>query len=273
MYSLMTLEKDSFALRAERAKNVEQFRQFGNHQIKPLDTKKRGFYTAQLRNLIRQCLNPDPAKRPPQLELMDQTRRGLQMALKRARRARKPTRVYFRGHEINDMPLGDAGFTGGKEEVKRLVTDEFVNPDLPRLKIPRKKYADVPDHLLNPGWKKMYDKTNSHRRWFKPVGAPPDPPKDDGEDDDDESDFNPGGGGTNGDYQAPIFHLPLSSRQTNKHSDNEDEEEEDEGKSSDGENEQIDIDDDEEDDGNNKAEDENEDEDDEDEDDYDDLSP
>jgi hypothetical protein len=131
------------------------------------------------------------------------------MALKRAKRGKISTKVYFRGHEINDMPCGNANFMAFTEDTKILLDSEFVNPDLPKLRLPVLKYGHFADKYLNPSWKTMYNRTNPHTRWFTPVGAPPDPPSDDDDNSDDSSDFNPGGDeddDEHGDYQAQIFH-------------------------------------------------------------------
>jgi hypothetical protein len=235
MYEFLTLTNNHEQLKNDRAKTLKTHRRNGNHQIASIDTKIVGFYSAQLRDLIHRCLDPNPANRPTQLELMHLTRRGLRMALKRAKRAKISTKVYFRGHEINDMPRGNANFMAFTEDAKMLLDSEFVNPDLPKLRLPVSKYGHFADKDLNPSWKTMYSKTNPHTRWFTPVGAPPDLPSDDDDNSDDSSDFNPGGdengdghGDGHGDYQAQIFHPRRTPAQGNDdQDDDEDEENED----------------------------------------------
>ncbi|KAK0918744.1 hypothetical protein LTR29_018317, partial [Friedmanniomyces endolithicus] len=94
---------------------------------------------------------------------MDQIQRGLRLAERRARRARKEAhladggdpdvtpppleseKLYFRDHDINDLPLGDAGFKPLVDDFYYLVRDVFVNPDIPRLRLPAEKYGKFPE--------------------------------------------------------------------------------------------------------------------------------
>ncbi|OQV06505.1 hypothetical protein CLAIMM_11062 [Cladophialophora immunda] len=137
---------------------------------------------------------------------MDQTRRGFRLAVKRAKRAGAfPVKVYCRDHEINDMPLGDAGFKPSRKEFRNLIESEFVDPDAPRLRLPAAKYGGFPHGWSNPSWKRMYNQRNPHDRWFNGlqggrVPPPPPPPpssssssssSSDGGDDDDNNNKGP----------------------------------------------------------------------------------
>ncbi|KIW92513.1 uncharacterized protein Z519_06360 [Cladophialophora bantiana CBS 173.52] len=167
MFDIVTLAASAKHLGRIRAKSLKRFQQNGNHQISSVYTKKPGVYSSRLRHLIHRCLDPDPANRPTQLELMDETRRGLRLAIKRAKRDRKfPAKVCFRADEINDMPLGDAGFQPLRKELKNLIESQFVDPDAPKLKLPAQKYGVFPDAWFNPSWKAMYSQRNPHDRWF-----------------------------------------------------------------------------------------------------------
>ncbi|OAP64756.1 hypothetical protein AYL99_00728 [Fonsecaea erecta] len=166
MFEMVTLRKSEKHLEKVRAKTLKRFRRNGNHQISHVYTKKPGAYSSRLRHLIHRCLDPDPANRPSQLELMDQTRRGLRLAIKRAKRAGEfPVKVYP-GHDINNMPLGDAGFRPTAGDFKYMIESEFVDPDAPRLKLPAAKYSGFPEGWFEPSWKKLYDQQNPHDRWF-----------------------------------------------------------------------------------------------------------
>lgn len=172
MYSLITLTRDSH-LQKIRAKTRRRYQRNGNHQISGVYTKKPGVYSSHLRHLVHRCLDPSPSKRPTQLELMDETARGLRMAEKRARRnGQTPEKLYFRGHEINDLPLGDAGFHPWSTDWQYFIRSEFVDPDIPHIRLPREKYGKFPDALSKPPWKKMYREANDHRKWFQPVVTP-----------------------------------------------------------------------------------------------------
>lgn len=188
MYALATLSKDQRLARI-RAKQYNKYRQNGNHQISKVTTKVPGVYSSRLRHLIHRCIDPDPANRPSQVELIDATLRGLRLAERRAKRARREAhaaaagdpnveppklpseKVYYRDHEINDLPLGNAGFKPREDDFKYLVREEFTNPDIPRLKLPAAKYGHYPPSWHKPtgNWRTLYSNTNRDNLWFKPV--------------------------------------------------------------------------------------------------------
>jgi hypothetical protein len=185
MFELVTLERDEKHLGRIRARSLKKFRENGNHQIPDweVNTIPPGFYTNELCRLVHRCLDPNPANRPTQLELMDRTHEGLQLAIERAGCV---PRVYFRDNEIDEMPLGDAKIPASTQDFKDLIRSEFVNPDLPKLKLPRERFKSVASIVGYPAWKSFYRRVNPHKRWFQPVGAPPDddPPEETDDDDD-----------------------------------------------------------------------------------------
>ncbi|KAK5296755.1 hypothetical protein LTR99_008396 [Exophiala xenobiotica] len=195
MYSLIALRGDTH-LSIVRAKSHQQYVRKGNHQISAVRTKKPGVYSSRLCQLVHRCIDPNPDARPTQLELLDATRRGLRLAERRLRRARRAgdpdnaphpppqaanaaapednngvpehsEKLYFQGHEINDMPLGDANFRPKYSEVGKLVCDQFVNHDVRSLRLPKAKYGHFPRDLFIPigNWKQMYDHSASGRLW------------------------------------------------------------------------------------------------------------
>ncbi|EXJ92262.1 serine/threonine protein kinase [Capronia epimyces CBS 606.96] len=188
MYAVATLAKDRRLMRI-RAKHYKKYRQNGNHQISKVRTKLPGVYSSRLRELIRRCIDPDPSNRPSQLELMDATRKGLRVAEDRALRAREKhhaetggspdeippplpsEKLYYHDHEINNLPQGPAGFKPLMDDFNYLIRDEFVNPDIPRLKLPAAKYRKFPDSWNKPkaNWRTLYSKTNREYLWFRPV--------------------------------------------------------------------------------------------------------
>ncbi|EHY54144.1 hypothetical protein ABEF92_008341 [Exophiala dermatitidis] len=194
MYSVATLCR-TCKLMDTRAKHYAKYRQNGNHQISKVRTKVPGTYSSRLRRLIHRCLDPDPANRPSQVELMDETHRGLQLAIRRVKRARRDAalaaaggdpnnlppgpppplpseKIYYHDHEINDMPLGNAGFRPKKGDYRNLVFDQFVNPDIPRLKLPPAKYNTKFPPAMNEmqlTWRTLYPDANDGNLWFKPV--------------------------------------------------------------------------------------------------------
>jgi hypothetical protein len=150
------------------------------HQLRKIRTHIQGFYTPRLRRLVWRCLDPNSANRPSQLELLDQAQRGLRLYKRHLHRladngeALPETKLYYRGHEINDMPLGDAKRQPALADVRRVLRDEFLNPDLPRLRVPVQKYAhllpDVVDkEITNPKqpWRKVYTNQPDMSRWFQ----------------------------------------------------------------------------------------------------------
>ncbi|EXJ93968.1 serine/threonine protein kinase [Capronia coronata CBS 617.96] len=188
MYAVTTLSRDRRLIRV-RAKHYSKYRQNGNHQVSKVRTKLPGVYSSRLRHLIHRCIDPDPANRPSQVELMDATLRGLRLAERRVRRARAEAhaaaggdvnvtppplpeeKLYYRDHEINDLPLGDAPFHAQADDFEYLVRDQFVNPDIPRLKLPKTKYGRFPEDWNRPAgnWRTLYSETNRENVWFKPV--------------------------------------------------------------------------------------------------------
>ncbi|OCT45868.1 hypothetical protein CLCR_11230 [Cladophialophora carrionii] len=209
MFELVTLVSDERHLKKIRADTLEKFRANGNHQITEadVDSTPPGFYTHQLRHLVYRCLDPNPANRPTQLELMDRTHEGLQLAIERAGGCLP--KVYFRDHEINEMPLGNADLEAAPQDFKDLIRSEFVNPDLPKLKLPPHKYRGIASALGYPSWKSFYRRVNPHKRWFRPVGAPPDadPPEETDDDDVDEENsstkpMHPEGNSQNNDVES-----------------------------------------------------------------------
>lgn len=190
MYTLVTLRRAE-RLQNIRAKTVQKFVRNGNHQISGVRTKTPGIYSSRLRRLVHRCIDPNPDARPTQLELLDETRRGLRLAERRLRRSRpRPDsrasnavliaaatrdpdvpnhseKLYFKGHEINDMPLGDAGFRPTIDEIKHLAINEYVDPDRRRLRLPAAKYGHYPPTEFKPTWaKKLYDDSNENPIWF-----------------------------------------------------------------------------------------------------------
>ncbi|KAK6369883.1 hypothetical protein LTS17_009333 [Exophiala oligosperma] len=215
MLNLLTL-RGREDIRHTRARTTQEFKRNGNHQLSGVRTKKPGVYSSRLRRLIHRCLDPNPAARPTQLELLDETRFGLRLAERRLRKARSEARataaaatlapnnaatnnnaaaaagaadqnhdevpehsekVFFQGHEINDMPLGDAHFRPKAWEITYLMTGEFVNPDVRRLRLPMEKYGHFPPNWFEPenDWKTLYDRSDSGRRWFKDPRPQPQP--------------------------------------------------------------------------------------------------
>ncbi|KAI1622081.1 kinase-like domain-containing protein [Exophiala viscosa] len=204
MYTLLTLRRPE-RLQETRAKTIQKFVRNGNHQISGVRTKTPGIYSSRLRSFLSRCIDPNPDARPTQLELLDATRRGLRLAERRLRKKNTwnvaqasnaqliaavmagappndpdvPThseKLYFKGHEINDMPLGDAGFRPSKSEIKYLAIGDFVDPDRRRLRLPAAKYGHYPAPSFVPGWKKLYDESNGDPAWFNdPFVAPPPP--------------------------------------------------------------------------------------------------
>ncbi|KAI9719435.1 MAG: hypothetical protein M1812_003506 [Candelaria pacifica] len=92
MYELMTLIP------------VRRIYMKGNGVL-PINTTRVPDYSPELRNLIRECLNASPEKRVDLAKLNQITKRFLNKT-KRAGIGQKE-KLYYRGAEINQMPLGD----------------------------------------------------------------------------------------------------------------------------------------------------------------------
>lgn len=184
MYAVTTLRTDRH-LSNIAAKTLQKYQRNGNHQISHVNTKTPGIYSSRLRRLIHRCLDPNPANRPSQLELFDQTSRGLRLAERRVRKARRAMqpatgpygrppaplpseRLYYKDHDINEMAQGNAGFHATLYEIHLLLTSQFVNPDLPRLQLPKAKYGHLsPDTFLpKNNWRTLFTDANPGQLWF-----------------------------------------------------------------------------------------------------------
>ena len=196
MWDLMDMHLGSGRLNDLRARTYGEYKRNGYHQLPEVWTQKAGVYTFRLRNLIHRCLDPNPANRPSQIELYDETLAGYRMAKRRVGEAKEAaeleaqttgeppreslhsltsSKLYYKGHSINQMPLGDACFEASFYGLQRLVLDTYLNPDLPRLKVPTTKWGDVLESVLwkdmkeDDNWRVLYSDTNSCRMWFKGV--------------------------------------------------------------------------------------------------------
>jgi hypothetical protein len=80
------------------------------------------------------------------------------------------TQLYYQGHEINDMSLGPHQFKPRLGEARELLHSDFgIDPDLPRLKLPKQKwekhysrrrlYAEMP-------WRKLYTNGAPNMGWI-----------------------------------------------------------------------------------------------------------
>ena len=167
MFSMSTLT-DEYALHGKysagiaklRAPTLTGYRANYNHQIRSVRTTLPHIYTPRLRHLIWRCLDPNPANRPSQIELRDKTRRGLDLFVAKCRardesgQPRLDQKLFYRGSEINDMPRGEAGFQPRWDEVREVLQAEFLDPDRPRLRLPREKFealVERPDEVVVSG--------------------------------------------------------------------------------------------------------------------------
>ena len=199
MWDLMDMHIGSQRLKTLRARTYDEYKSNGYHQLPEVWTQKPGVYTFRLRNLIHRCLDPNPAKRPSQIELYDETLAGYRMAKRRVEEARAAaaglqaerasqciredlhsltsSKLYYKGRSINKMPVGDAGFEPALGDLQRVVFNTYLNPDLPKLNVPKRKWGEILDssewkeRLEGQKWRKLYSKTNSCQLWFEVVKA------------------------------------------------------------------------------------------------------
>ncbi len=103
----------------------------------PSTNTRRPDYSSELRDLIQECLNARPEKRADLRKLYETTKIGMDRS-KRAGQSRK-NRLYYRGAEINQMPLGDREPMPFERTYKPSVTvrTRFLVSDETRLRVPR----------------------------------------------------------------------------------------------------------------------------------------
>jgi len=173
------------------------------HMLRKVRTPIARFYTPRLRRLVWRCLDPNPANRPSQLELLEKVERGLRLYKRHLRRLERSgkelpeLKLFYRGHEINQLPQGAAYKQPDLAEVRNLLRNEFLDPDLPRLRVPVQKYSSLRlsgedlKSILNPKmhWRKTYNEKPDTTRWFNQPDI--DTEDEDGDEDgDDDSDHN-----------------------------------------------------------------------------------
>jgi hypothetical protein len=100
----------------------DQCRRNGNHHLGDIEAKYarnkslKHVYSSRFPNLIRRCLDPSPSNRPTQLELMDQTRRGLKFSLKRT--GGHYPKLCYKNYDINGMEQGNADFVPKQSDLE-----------------------------------------------------------------------------------------------------------------------------------------------------------
>jgi hypothetical protein len=105
--------------------------QLDQHAIDPITTNKSPEYSLEIRELIRECLHIKIEKRPTPQELLRRTEAGLAAAINSRRDTghKKGPRVYYMGHEINHMPLGNAGIEMDRREFRAIRNAYWPDPE------------------------------------------------------------------------------------------------------------------------------------------------
>ena len=133
MYDMMTLSW-SYDLdeRMDRSTTeARYYHEYNEHAIPEIRTKKNPEYSSSLRTLIRECLHIKIGKRPTPEQLLERTQRGLEAAVRSRRLDAEDDdgpRVYHMGHEINHMPVGDAGLSMHRYDFVALRNEHFPDP-------------------------------------------------------------------------------------------------------------------------------------------------
>jgi serine/threonine protein kinase len=107
------------------------YNDYDQHAIGEITTRKNPEYSPGLRDLVRKCLHIDIGKRPTSQQLLERTTVGLQEAFSsRQQNTEDPNtlRVYYMGHEINHMPVGDANAAMRRVDWKDLRRDQWADP-------------------------------------------------------------------------------------------------------------------------------------------------
>jgi hypothetical protein len=113
MHDMMTLEYPGKLDEQMNFTTTEHryYHDYNQHAIPEMTTAKNPEYSSSLRELIRECVHIDMARRPTPKQLLARTQSGLADAASHASQEAGPLkgpRVYYMGNEINHMPLGDA---------------------------------------------------------------------------------------------------------------------------------------------------------------------
>jgi hypothetical protein len=152
MHDLLTLHYPYF-LRS-RMEHISERRYYNNlkeHAIPVIVTKRTPEYSEPLRKLIRECLHVEIGKRPAAEEVLERALDGVEK-VREARRKKGGggaesvgPKLFYMGHEINHMPIGDANISMARSEWDELNEDHWPDPDLEKLHSARwepKKRAD-----------------------------------------------------------------------------------------------------------------------------------
>jgi hypothetical protein len=112
-------------------KEADYYGRYEQNGIPPIATSKRTEYSPLLRDLIRECLHIEIGKRPTPRQLEERTLQGLQAAVRSRREtAGEPEgpRLYYMGHEINHMPVGNAGIPMRRRDFRAIKRGEWPDP-------------------------------------------------------------------------------------------------------------------------------------------------
>lgn len=132
MYDMLTLSY-GYELDEKMRSTTEEryYNLYNQHTIPEITTKKNPEYSASLRDLIRECINIEIARRPTPQELLDKTKGALNTLLTSRRDqglGSAGPKLYYIGHEINHMPLGNAGVPMRRGDWKALRQDHWADP-------------------------------------------------------------------------------------------------------------------------------------------------
>ena len=109
IYLLMTLTDVYKWMDETETISEDDFIRRGKHVIGPIQTGRKPEYSEQLRDLVRECLNPAVTKRPTVSRLITKTRAGLEGFKTRSRTGKDTTkapRLVDLRHSVSMLPKG-----------------------------------------------------------------------------------------------------------------------------------------------------------------------
>lgn len=120
MYDMMNLcYPDDLEYQMQSTTEDKYYGDLREHAIPPITTFRDPEYSQRLRDLVRSCLHLRCEKRPDPVSLLHDAYHALRWWGNESDYAMNGPRLYFRGHEINRMPKGNARLRMTREQVRK----------------------------------------------------------------------------------------------------------------------------------------------------------
>lgn len=145
MLELLTLKRlEDLNREIQRLEESDYWGPMDEEGIVEIQTTRQPEYSFELRDLIRRCLRTSPKRRPTHEELYNDTLQALESKVQATNDPitglKTGPRVFYMGHEINDMPVGqrdlgeDQAIPYHEREFKVFNRTRYMDPDLETLR-------------------------------------------------------------------------------------------------------------------------------------------